>query len=141
MEAYDPKTGKKHETLKFEKPRKKDIVFLKKCKNILIVDDIFDTGASLEKVTDFIDTIKRNQINNDYKIFTLIEKIRSENESVIIKSLRQITYSGIKDDTEDWIVFPWDDDYDYLMRKWDLFNPAINSKMALSGPHIKDLNG
>jgi hypoxanthine phosphoribosyltransferase len=150
MEAYDPITNEKHKTIKFEKPRKKDIRFLRNCKNILIVDDIFDTGKSLEIITDYLDILKRNTLETEYQIYTLVEKINNDKdikESININCLRNLTTSGIKDDSNNWVIFPWDDEYYSLLRKWDIQNPAININwekpkyLDLSGPHIKDLNG
>ena len=66
-----------------------------KYENPIIVDDISDTGKTLEYVMKHV----RLLFMEDVPTATLIHKTTSKYIP---------TYSGLKTDTKDWLMFPWE---------------------------------
>ena len=85
---------------------KSEINFLRH-KNILLVDDLNDTGSTINLVVDLLCktyTDKISPINfNHLGVAVLYDKIKNKN-----KLNNSISYYKVKDIEDYWIVFPWE---------------------------------
>ncbi len=77
---------------------KKDIKKLNKSNGLLIIDDIIDTGKTINNLADYLVTCVDIDILEESKIFAVVDKINLSN-----------TYScfDMKNDPR-WVVFEWD---------------------------------
>ena len=76
-------------------------------KNVLIVDDLNDTGSTIDLVVDLLTktyTSKIKPINcNHLGLAVLYDKIKNKN-----KLNKSISYYKTKDIDDNWVVFPWE---------------------------------
>lgn len=83
-----------------------EINSLKK-KNILIVDDLNDTGSTINLVVDLLCNTYTNKIKpvnfNHLGVAVLYDKLKNKN-----KLSESISYYKTKDIGDNWIVFPWE---------------------------------
>jgi hypoxanthine phosphoribosyltransferase len=85
----------------------RDIDKILQYKNIFIVDDIYDTGETINKIVDAIKA--RNVDNSNIEAFTLCLKekhLTSQNDLPIL-NLAYLSELIIVNDNE-WVVFPWE---------------------------------
>ena len=71
-------------------------------KNVLIVDDIYTTGHTLDFVCDSIS-------NNVDDVFITTATLY-ENSNKLIVDRKPNIYASVYDSVRDWIVFPWEND-------------------------------
>ena len=76
-------------------------------KNVLIVDDLNDTGSTIDLVVNLLTktyTSKMKPINcNHLGLAVLYDKIKNKN-----KLNKSISYYKTKDIDDNWVVFPWE---------------------------------
>jgi hypoxanthine phosphoribosyltransferase len=104
-ELYNPTTNELNNTVKIKSNlSKEDISRLNNSKSILIVDDILDSGVTLNAVHEYL---INNILNKNIVIhnFTILKK------SSALKTFPDIylkTFSPRVITGEEWIVFPWE---------------------------------
>ena len=104
-ELYDPKTNERYNEPKITRLRKQDRKTLLKCKNILIVDDIYDSGASLQAANAYI-----NRLTSAVRYNAVLVK-KSLKPSIFDLKEKLVWHSifyGKLDETQNWTYFPWD---------------------------------
>lgn len=85
-------------SLAIEKLSKKDIKKLRKANKILIVDDIVDTGDTLDALLNYLYDDLKIDIVEDVSTFTIVTKDANYNDYYL---------SNMEED-DSWVVFPWD---------------------------------
>jgi hypoxanthine phosphoribosyltransferase len=79
---------------------------------VLFIDDINDTGRTLHELMDCIQTMRADDISlSDIRYAVLLEKYSSQHECDFVGSYIDL------EDTETWVVFPWED--------WWAYRPAV----------------
>ena len=84
-----------------------DIIDSLQNKNILIVDDLDDTGSTLHYVTNFIENGYKSYMPIKYKnlgVAVLYNKLKNKKSRIDIK----YPYYKVFDIDDKWVVFPWE---------------------------------
>lgn len=84
--------------LSIEKLSKKEIKKLKNAKNILVVDDIVDTGDTLGELFDYLYNDVDPDVGDKCSVFSVVTKNPTYNDYFIYNM----------EDRKEWVVFPWD---------------------------------
>ena len=106
-ELYDPETNDMRNNVKIKYPLSSaDISRLTNATNILIVDDILDTGATLVAVKEYLETVIPKCPN--LLFYTCCTKTSAKDTAPEIYE-NIMTGNEYSDDA--WIVFPWDQEY------------------------------
>ncbi len=85
---------------------KQDISRLNNAKRILIVDDILDTGATLDEVTAYIST----EVLNTPEILYYVS-VKKLGAKKLVPEIYEKTISPLVLDSSAWVVFPWDNEF------------------------------
>jgi hypoxanthine phosphoribosyltransferase len=72
-------------------------------KNILIFDDINDSGATLQGINDEVEKLPEIYLHGEVKYATIFAKESSNFDSVHFRAV------NVLPDEENWIVFPYED--------------------------------
>lgn len=91
-------TGTTQGELSIEKLSKKDIKKLKNAKNILVIDDIVDTGETLGELFDYLYNEVDYELAERCSVFSVVTKNPVYNDYYIYNM----------EDRDEWVVFPWD---------------------------------
>lgn len=67
--------------------------------NVLMIDDINDSGLTFNQILDNWKYHNNNLIDKHVRTACLIERVNSS---------FNVDFSGVREDSEDWIVFPWE---------------------------------
>jgi hypoxanthine phosphoribosyltransferase len=103
-ELYDPLSNEISDKVKIKTSLcQSDISRLNNCKTVLIVDDILDSGETLESVNQYLTQLLNPSINIiNFTIFKKSSAIKR------IPEIYQKTFSPKILTGDEWIVFPWD---------------------------------
>ncbi len=100
IKASSYTTDNQQEALKLSKFSKKDIKQLRKSKGILVVDDIIDTGVTMDRVTEYlIDILGPEESYNKVTPFSVVNKRKNYTDYFNVFTMI---------DDPRWIVFEWD---------------------------------
>ena len=103
-ELYDPESNELRNNIRIKYPLSGlDISRLSKSKNILIVDDILDSGETLIAVESYLKTVIPNCPNLNF--YTICKKFDGR---LKIPELFDKVKSSLIIDTDCWVTFPWD---------------------------------
>jgi len=67
--------------------------------NVLLIDDINDTGLTFNQILDNWKYHNSNLVDTHVRTACLIERVNST---------FTVDFSGVREDSEQWIVFPWE---------------------------------
>ena len=100
ISSYDDETDTQLDETKIDALSNFDTDKIKAAKNILIIDDIVDTGNTMGKLKEIVNQYKDGK--PCIKSFSIVNKLDSEHFAAPDITL----FDMIGDDS--WIVFPWD---------------------------------
>jgi hypoxanthine phosphoribosyltransferase len=111
-ELFNPKTNNVKDKVTVQNLDKSNISRLNNVRRILLVDDIYDTGATLTAVVEYLKTVLKDTVIIDtYTVFYKPSGMAWESDF-----LNGTFYSSKTIPDDNWLVFPWDEEYHEYMK-------------------------